>query len=66
MAKLRPSIEWASQNPRTWTKFGIRKLADNKWEVVSGVDWAENEEYKIEMVVDSRDAAIGFIKLLKG
>ncbi len=66
MAKLRPDIEWAPQSPNSWTRFGMRKRADNKWEVVSNKDWLDDDGYEVEVVVDSRNAAIGFIKLLRG
>ena len=66
MAKLRPEIEWAPQSPNTWNRFGMRERWDDKWEVLRRVDWWEDDQHELEMVVDSRDAAIGFIKLLRG
>jgi hypothetical protein len=62
MAKLRPDIEWAPDSRHSWDRFGIRECADNKWEVLRRLNW--NNE--VVAVVDSRDAAIGFVKLLRG
>jgi hypothetical protein len=65
MAKLRPEIEWAPLSYKTYMQYGMQERWDGKWEVLRHAScWgAENE---VEMVVDSRDAAIGFIKLLRG
>jgi hypothetical protein len=66
MAKLRPEIEWAPKNPKTFRQYGMRERWDDKWEVLRRVSWWKDELQELEMVVDSRDAAIGFIKLLRG
>jgi len=70
MAKLRPPIEWAPPSSNTWNRFGMRERADNKWEVVTSASWWKDDwrvdVHDVKMVVDSRDAAIGFIKLLRG
>jgi hypothetical protein len=48
----------------------MRERADNKWEVVTSASWWKDDwrvdVHDVKMVVDSRDAAIGFIKLLRG
>ena len=66
MAKLRPEIEWAPQSPNTWNRFGMRERVDDRWEVLATALWWKEDEYEVVAVVDSRDAAIGFIKLLRG
>lgn len=63
MAKLRPPIEWAPA--RFWRKFGMRERVDGRWDVITGAQWWNEDECDLVTVVDSRDAAIGFIKLLK-
>ena len=65
MAKLRPPIEWAPARPSHWRKFGMRERVDGRWEVLTGAQWWNGDECDLVTVVDSRDAAIGFIKLLK-
>jgi hypothetical protein len=44
----------------------MRERADNKWEVVTSSSWWKDDVHDVKMVVDSRDAAIGFVKLLRG
>lgn len=65
MAKRRPEIEWAPQCPNTWNKFGMRERVDGRWEVLTAALWWKEDERELVAVVDSRDAAIGFIKLLR-
>lgn len=65
MAELRPEIEWARPHePRNGVQLGMRERFDDKWEVLKRVAWWEKDTYEVVVVVDSRDAAIGFIKLL--
>lgn len=66
MAKLRPEIEWAPMSYKTYKQYGVRERWDGKWEVLRRVDLWRDDLHELEMVVDSRDAAIGFIKLLRG
>jgi hypothetical protein len=65
MAKRRPEIEWAPADPRAWRRMGMRQRVDDRWEVITGALWWNEDERELVAVVDSRDAAIGFIKLLK-
>lgn len=66
MAKLRPKTEWEPYRPKQWKRYGMRERYDDKWEVVHGASWWADEDAELLMVVDSRDVAIGFIKLLRG
>lgn len=65
MAKLRPPIEWEPYHPKRMRQYGMQERHDDKWEVVHRVKWWSDAECEVLVVVDSRDAAIGFIKLLK-
>ena len=65
MAKRRPETEWEPYSPKRSKQYGVRNTHDGKWEVVLRSSWWPDEEAEMLMVVDSRDAAIGFIKLLK-
>jgi len=65
MAKLRPDVEWAPADPRAWRRMGMRERVDGRWDVVTAAHYWNGDESELVMVVDSRDAAIGFIKLLK-
>ena len=65
MAKRKPYIEWAPLDPHAWKKMGMRERVDDRWEVVATALWWKEDEYEVVTVVDSRDAAIGIIKLLK-
>jgi hypothetical protein len=44
----------------------MRERVDDKWEVLTAALWWQEDERELVAVVDSRDAAIGFIKLLRG
>jgi hypothetical protein len=43
----------------------VQRGSDYKWDVVYGVPWWNKTECERLATVDSRDAAVGFIKLLK-
>lgn len=65
MAKRRPEkIEWEPYSPSQWRRLGVRKRY-GKWEVVRRESWWTVQEEDVLVVADSRDAAIGFMKLLK-
>jgi len=63
-------IEWLLEviDPRcgVYRNYGVvQGGADYKWYVVYGVPWWNKSECEWVATVDSRDAAVGFIKLLK-
>ena len=63
-------IEWLAEviDPhKGYTRsYGVVEgAADYKWKVVYGVPWWDTNECEVVATVDSRDAAVGFIKLLK-
>lgn len=71
MSTVPKPIEWAPSKPgRTelehWVLpvYGMQELGDG-WAVVKQYQWSQYEP-SLVMVVDSRDAAIGFVKLLRG
>ena len=42
----------------------MRERFDDKWEVVQQASWWINDDHELVVVVDNREEAIGFIKLL--
>ena len=63
-------IEWLARvtdpsNGYTRHYGVVTRGSDYKWLVVYGVPWWGTEECEVVATVDSRDAAVGFIKLLK-
>lgn len=63
-------IEWLAEviDPhKGYTRnYGVvTRGSSSKWLVVYGVPWWNTNECEVVATVDSRDAAVGFIKLLK-
>jgi hypothetical protein len=63
-------IEWLAEvidpyKGYTRTYGVVQRGSDYKWDVVYGVPWWNYSECERLATVDSRDAAVGFIKLLK-
>ena len=68
MAKFVPvvyEVEWEPYTPSLSARNGIRERHDNQWEVVRLECWWM-DEMEVLATTSSRDAAIGFIKLLRG
>jgi len=73
--KATGKVEWLAEvsvkSPHTslhdYTRtYGVvQRGSDYKWDVVYGVPWWNDSECERLATVDSRDAAVGFIKLLK-
>lgn len=68
MSTLPKPIKWAPPRPMSpvanWVlpQYGMQELGD-KWVILKRYQWSQYEP-SLVMVVDSRDAAVGFIKLL--
>ena len=59
------NIEWF-YNPSTYTReYGLWKMSDKSWAVVTDDHSTPHQAFKTLTVVSDRPTAIGFIKLLK-
>jgi hypothetical protein len=70
MAITTGEVEWLTQVTDPSDGFArvygvVQRGSDYKWEVLYGVPWWNKSECEVVATVDSRDAAVGFIKLLK-
>ena len=72
MSKTKASgkVEWLAEviDPHYgfFRNYGVvQRGSGYKWDVVYGVPWWNKTECERMATVDSRDAAVGFIKLLK-
>jgi hypothetical protein len=63
MAITKPEVEWFVHFPDRWTQLGVLCVA-GKWAAVEE-DFSEQGFKLLSPWVDSRETAIGFIKLLK-
>jgi hypothetical protein len=69
MVQIR-KIDWLAEvidpsNGYTRNYGVVTRRYDLRWLVVYGVPWWRTDECEVVATVDSRDAAVGFIKLLK-
>jgi hypothetical protein len=66
---IRGKIEWLAEAViagKFQRNYGVvQRGSEKKWHVVYGVPWWGADECEWMATVDSRDAAVGFIKLLK-
>jgi hypothetical protein len=65
MAISAANIEWF-YNPATYTReYGLWKISDKSWAVVTDDHSTAHPLFKTLTIVSDRQTAIGFIKLLK-
>jgi hypothetical protein len=65
MAITKPEVEWVYHPNTFWKEYGLLNLA-GKWAVVkTSIHHTDDEFEVITDWLDSRQAAIGFLKLLK-
>lgn len=65
MAIARPEVEWFYDPSTYWKEYGLIVLG-SKWAVVQAKTYIDTHGFNvIADGLDSRDTAIGFLKLLK-
>jgi len=69
MAVPTGKVEWLTEGLNSeglYRNYGVvQRGSDYRWDVVYGRTWWNKTECERIATVDSRDAAVGFIKLLK-
>jgi len=64
MAITASNIEWF-YDPSTYRAYGVWRMSDKSWAVVTEDHSTPQQMFKTLTVVSDRQTAIGFIKLLK-
>jgi hypothetical protein len=65
MAITAANIEWISNQSALWREYGVWRMSDKSWAVVTEDHSTPQQVFKTLTVVSDRQTAIGFIKLLK-